>query len=260
MKSINKWKGGYTLIELMVTTAIFLFLLGATAPQNSNHYQQIKFDSYLRDVSILSKELQIYGASAGDYMNGIGNTDRVQGAGLHFSLSAGVTPFYDKVPAGANTNDPTASSNLMMDNGEEIHRRLSYASNVTIDRICNLTTTPGAEAGVTNFNRLCANNSADYIFMRPVSRAKVYFDGNTSRTLDNAASGALEVRFRFFNNDVPVCLLFTSNGNIQRDVPTVCSWLNTGVTTAAQNPLEPDTSGAGNGGGGTTVPLTPEEL
>lgn len=199
---------GYTLIEVLITLTIFIFMLAITLPQNSGGYTKISFNTYIHDVMTTVRQFQIFGSAAGQ----IGNTN-IMAAGFNFSKGGGLIPYYDKVSSNANT--ATQSSNLRYDVGEEIGAlKLSYAENVKVDKVCNFqkyTFSNSPSVSAWNCNLL----DADLLFIRPSTIAKAYIDDTaisklSTRDSSNAVNTTVLVRFTFLGTNAFRCLAFSS--------------------------------------------------
>lgn len=194
---------GYTLMEVLVTLAIFTFMAGITMVQSPQGFAKIKLNSYIHDTIIAVRQLQIYGSAAGDTASG-----RILGAGLHIVKGVrgtAVTPFYDK--STSDINSPTPVSNMTYDIGEKANSfHLAYDKYIIVDYICSNVAMSAAPTGD------CSATSLDILFIRPSTQGNIFIDAalNASgkRDKSTAYNGSVIVRFRFLGVDDPKCLVF----------------------------------------------------
>ena len=217
------WGGGrgYTLVEVIVTMTIFMVLASITFAQNPQGFDKIRFNTYTHELIINMKQLQIFGAAAGDVLS-----ERVTGAGIRFTKSNAffvakpATPFYDKASTGvAAENNSARSSNLLMDTGEQISTStmpFAYENKVKVDFICS--ESQFATARIDNtFAANCNSNTADALIIRPNTKFNVFLDSTVNpstgqRDIDHTSEGnVLYIQLSYANIDSKKCISIKDN-------------------------------------------------
>lgn len=205
---------GYTLIEVIVTVSIFMILASITFTQNPRGFDKIRFNTYTHELIINMKQLQIFGAAAGDVLS-----DRVKGAGIRFTKSNAffvvkpATAFYDKVSTTAGEeNNSVSTSNLSMDAGEQINNiYFAYENKVKVDFICSHAQFIASRPDNT-FNVNCTSITADALVIRPNTKFNVFLDSMSSRTIENPVAGnTLYIQLSYAGLDSKKCISIKDN-------------------------------------------------
>ena len=222
-------KRGFTLVEVMVTTAIFLVMASITFNQSTNSFTRIRFNSYLHQLIINFRQLQLFGSAAGDVTSSAGVTERIQGAGFEFRKSTPVysgvpiIPFYDK--SNAPPGSVSGTSNLFYDVGEEIvGMKFDYEKFIKIERIC--------EWNNTNYMlSICNHDKMQVLFIRPSVIPKVFFDDTAkadgSRDFSLASNKpTFVIKFAFLNYAPRQCLTFQPLFGFSYDTDGKCDLID----------------------------------
>ncbi len=204
-------KKGYTLMEVIVTMSIFMVLASITFAQNPQGFDKIRFNTYVHELIINMKQLQIFGAAAGDVYS-----NRVSGAGVRFTKSntffavKPATPFYDKVISGAE--ESLQKSDLTMEVGEEIKNiYLAYENKVKVDFICSEAQYNASIAGNTFIDN-CTSAMADALIIRPNTKFNIFMDNMTNRTIENPVAGnTLYVQLSYAGINSKKCISIKDN-------------------------------------------------
>lgn len=210
------WRSGYTLVEVIVTMSIFMVLASITFAQNPQGFDKIRFNTYTHELIINMKQLQIFGAAAGDIL-----TDKVTGSGIRFTKSdvfylvKPATPFYDKATSDANNSVQT--SNLLMDVGEKINNMyFAYENKVKVDFICSEAQFTTSRIDNTFANN-CTRTTADALIIRPNTKFNVFLDDtvnpNTSqRDISYTLAGnVLYIQLSYAGIDSKKCISIKDN-------------------------------------------------
>ena len=227
---VMNYKRGFTLMEVMVTMTIFLVMSGITFSQNTNSFTKIRFNSYLHQLIINFRQLQLFGAAAGDITSSNGVTERIQGAGFEFRKSTptyngvAIIPFYDKT--NSDSNSVLATSNLFYDLGEKISSmKFDYENFIKIERIC--------EWDKSNYLLSnCNHTKMQVLFIRPNVIPKVFFDdtvNNSTGLRDFTVASVYStfvVKFAYLNYTPRQCLTFQPLFGFSYDTDGKCDLID----------------------------------
>jgi prepilin-type N-terminal cleavage/methylation domain-containing protein len=144
---------GFTLIEIVVTTAIMAVLMGIVLSNQSTYSQSTLLNNTAVDASLLVRQAQVSGVSVREYQTGTGNFNAAYGA--MFERGLGYYFFADLPPRDGYYDDaascPTGA-------GKECLSLTTPPQGVSVDSICSITT-----SDVTT----CNVGRVDITFIRP---------------------------------------------------------------------------------------------
>ena len=146
----GKLQAGFSLIELLVVTAIFVILSGVVLANNSRFGNRIVLQNLAHDIALSIREAQIYGIAVKRYGVDQFNT----GFGMHFAPGSGYELFAD------------VNKNGIWDAGETV-KATSIAAGYQISDIC----APDSTCGATRL---------DVLFRRPEPDACISTNGTVT--------------------------------------------------------------------------------
>lgn len=142
----KKFLTGFTIVELIVTTAIFLMITSIMLIRDSQFNNNLKLDNLAYEIALAVRQAQVFGTGVKE--SGSGNFN--VGYGVHFDISNGKSFifFIDK-------ND-----NGFYDDSSEISELISLRGNNFISKFCLFK---------TNGEETCSysNSKLDILFKRP---------------------------------------------------------------------------------------------
>jgi len=196
-------KKAFTLVELMVTVAIFLVITTVVLYQNSKFNSGIILSNAAYEVALGIRQAQVYGVSSRRVTVG-----GVSGSAA-FLLPYGV--FFDIAPSVKKTFTffADANSNNYYDSGEEISVT-RFPLDIVIGNIC---TELALNLGVWNCDNVAPNDKATITFLRPNPEPNV-LKNNTNGT----GTGISRIKIILYaENDVesgPRCVIINRVGQV----------------------------------------------
>ena len=144
MKKLPTNASGFTLIEMLVVTAVMMIISGLLLASNSRFGGTVQLESLAYDIALSIRQAQVYGISVRQFAPGVFTA----GYGMHFEMSSPTTYvlFGDAV-----------SANGLYDTGEVVNTT-SITKGYTIQKLC-VTQTGNAED--------CTITKLDVLFKRP---------------------------------------------------------------------------------------------
>lgn len=219
---------GFSLIEVVVTLAIFSILAGITYTSYPNANNIMAYNLTVQDIVARIKNAQIYGASQGG---------EYKGSGLYFqtSLSAQsasqeaktIIEFLDKATLDTTGSDSILDSNKFYDQADSVIINPQdkilinefYKNNIFVNKICtkNLTTPPSSNT--------CNNSSQTKLsitYIRPNTKAYITDMGIENIPTDTEITGKkqydigyIELKSKVLNEaDGYRCIAIYKNGQI----------------------------------------------
>ena len=143
-------KGGFTIVELMVTIGIFVVITGLTLARYRSFNINADFSNTIEDVVIALREAQVYGAGGKGNATCGGLSVYDCSYGVHFALGSSYNIFVDN--NGSNSYD----------GGDTVRESKSLAGGATITSIS--CATAETNSGIP-YN--CINGYVDIMFKRP---------------------------------------------------------------------------------------------
>jgi prepilin-type N-terminal cleavage/methylation domain-containing protein len=185
-RTFTSHRRGFTLVELLVVTAILTILTAVVLANNAKFGGVIRLRNLGYDMALTARQAQVYGISVRRF--GTGATKFTSSYGMHFESGSPSTyiMFAD------------VNGNGIYDNAGEIVQTYTIGSGFSISSLC-ATPTGGTEA--------CGLSKLDVAYQRPEPDARIYANGGGS--LQQAA----RVEVRSPRND-KLSLLFEVTGQI----------------------------------------------
>ena len=145
---ITSSKRGFTLIEMLVVTAIMILISGLLLASNSRFGGTVQLESLAYDIGLSIRQAQVYGISVRQFSPGV----YTAGYGMHFEMSS---------PTSYVLFGDAVSANGLYDTGELVTSTL-ISSGYSIKQLC-VTKTGNAED--------CTVTKVDLLFKRPEPHA-----------------------------------------------------------------------------------------
>jgi prepilin-type N-terminal cleavage/methylation domain-containing protein len=152
---------GFSLIEMVVTLAVFGLLMSISFSAYPKMSQTIGFNSSVSDIGYIIKETQISGSSRGDFSN-----DGYSGEGVYFTTE-GDQSFYVKtfLDKSVTVDDfGQAKSDKVYGTEDETLKNNKNINQVKVSDLCVAT---GEES------KICDNNEMSVTFVRPTAQANI---------------------------------------------------------------------------------------
>ena len=145
---ITSSKRGFTLIEMLVVTAIMILISGLLLASNSRFGGTVQLESLAYDIGLSIRQAQVYGISVRQFSPGV----YTAGYGMHFEMRS---------PTAYVLFGDAVSANGLYDTGELVTSTL-ISSGYSIKQLC-VTKTGNAED--------CTVTKVDLLFKRPEPHA-----------------------------------------------------------------------------------------
>lgn len=149
---ITSQSRGFTLIEMLVVTAVMIVISGLLLASNSRFGGTVQLESLAYDIGLSIRQAQVYGISVRQFSPGVFTA----GYGMHFEMSIPGTPttyvlFGDAV-----------SANGLYDGGELV-TSTTISRGYSIKQLCVTPAGPGDAASRED----CSVTKVDVLFKRP---------------------------------------------------------------------------------------------
>lgn len=145
---------GFSLIELMVVSAIFMVLSSVVLSANTRFGNRVILQNLAHEMALTVREAQVYGIAVRRF----GTTEFDVAYGMHFELAA---PETYELFADANNSGTS-------DDGDGVIKETTLRGGFSVSDICVRT-----YAGATN----CGEAAVDVVFRRPEPDACISVDG-----------------------------------------------------------------------------------
>lgn len=172
LKSVGKNEAGFSLIEMMVVTSIFVIITGVVLASNSRFGGAVVLENMAYDVALSVRHAQLYGIAVRRF----GPTDFNVGYGIHFSNPTTYQLFADSLEGNGIYDCPNQQSC-------ELVETTTIVGGHQISDLCT------RSSGSDDFT--CGKSSIDILFKRPEPDA--YILASTGGILDGVLYDAARI-------------------------------------------------------------------
>ena len=161
-KKISSRIRGFSLIEMVVTLAIFALLMSISFSAYPRMTQALGFNAAVSDTSYMIKETQISGTSRGDFTG-----DGYSGEGVYFDRTTEAKSFYIKTFLDkTDTVDSfgESKSNKVYDSEDQTLKDNKNINQVKIVDLC---------VGMEGQSKVCNKQELSITFIRPTAQANI---------------------------------------------------------------------------------------
>jgi len=205
-----KLSRGFTLVEILVSTAIILVITSVVFWNQSSASQSVALSNNINQLSVLIREAQVYGVSVRVVEGSGGDTFDVS-YGIHVAQDGDyVILFADKDGSQTYSGD----SNCSQGASEECLNKYDLTSGISITDICGLWN--NSERCLSSFSGL---NSFDVLFTRPSPTADFQFLNSGGQPYSQFSNDYAKIKL---SNNLNSCRIIRIYGTGQVTTNEVC--------------------------------------